>query len=53
VDRALELEPAIRDYLRQPRGEVSSWEESRAQLVSLVGGPAVESDKEKCVVPAG
>lgn len=52
VDRALQLEPAIRAFLRQKRDELSPWEETRRALVELVGRSAVTSDEEESVVPA-
>ena len=36
VDRALEIERDMREYLRQRRDEASSWEETRAALLEIM-----------------
>ena len=44
VDRALELEPRLREFLRQDRHHSSSWSETREQILALVATTGTEPD---------
>jgi flagellum-specific ATP synthase len=44
VDRALQLESSLGEFLRQPRDERSPWEETRERILRIVRTPAEAPD---------